>query len=291
MPSSKTAEPSRNKAKASWGFGEGAAIVQGRTVVEVLGGGRRYEVFAVWDERLHALAVAKALRPDLLDDAAAVRKLRREADLLQRLAHPVLVRGLDAILEGPVPHLLRECLDGADLRRSVREHGPLSPEEVAETGHRLASVLHYLSIEDVVHLDVKPSNVVLCETSRLIDLGTARSLVNAERLRVPLGTDSFMAPELCAAGSSPGGVGPAADVWGLGATLYYAATGEVAYPRTKGARLSRDPAVRYPQLASAPEPMPDYVPRALATPIMEMLAADPSERPLAAEAAGALAAL
>lgn len=291
MPTSKTAEPRRGQVKVGWGFGEGATIAEGRTVVELLGGGRRYEVYLVWDERLYALAVAKILRPDLLADESVLRKLRREAELLRRLAHPVLVRGLGATLDGPVPHLLLEHLDGPDVRRLVREQGPLSFEDVVETGEQIACVLHYLSAEEVVHLDVKPSNVVFGPPSRLIDLGAARSLESAARLSAPFGTDAFMAPELCAAGPGGGRVDSAADVWSLGATLYYAATGEVPFPRPAGAKASGDPAVRFPQLVAPPERLPDYVPASLAALIVRMLAADQAERPPAAEVADELAAL
>lgn len=287
----KTAESGPAKVKVSWGFADGATIAAGRTAVELLGGGRRYEVYLVWDERLYALAVAKILRPDLLADESAGRKLRREAELLERLAHPVLVRGLDATLDGAVPHLLLEHVAGADLRRLVKEEGPLSFEDVLEVGGQVAGVLHYLSAEEVVHLDVKPSNVVFGQPSRLIDLGAARSIEHASRLSAPFGTDAFMAPELCAAGTGGSGVGPAADVWSLGATLYYAATGEVPFPRPAGAKTSGDPAARFPQLVARPEPMPNYVPRSLEALIVRMLAAHPSERPGAAAVADELAAL
>lgn len=291
IPPAKTAERRRPTVKVGWGFVEGAEIAAGRTVLELLGGGRRYEVYLVWDERLHALAVAKVLRPDLLEDDSAVRKLQREAELLRRLAHPVLVRAFDALLDGPVPHLLLEHLDGPDLRRLVKEEGPLSSEDVVATGEQIAGALHYLSAEEVVHLDVKPSNVVFGQASRLIDLGAARAVESASQLRAPLGTDAFMAPELCAAGSRPGRVDAAADVWSLGATLYYAATGEVPFPRPAGARLSDDPAVRFPQLMKQPERMPNYVPASLEALLLRMLAAAPSERPAAAAAADELAAL
>lgn len=270
---------------------DGATIAAGRTVVELLGGGRRYEAYLVWDERLYAPAVAKVLRPNLLTDEPAVRKLRREAELLRRLAHPVLVRGLDAHLDGPAPHLLLEHVAGTDVRRLVKEAGPLSFEELLEVGGQVAGVLHYLAAEEVVHLDVKPSNVVYGQLSRLIDLGAARTIEHASRLSAPFGTDAFMAPELCAAGSGGSLVGPAADVWSLGATLYYAATGEVPFPRRAGAKISGDPAARFPQLVARPERLPSYVPRSLAALTVRMLAADPSERPRAAEVADELAAL
>jgi len=287
----KTVEGRRATVKAGWGFVEGAEIAPGRTVLEPLGGGRRYEVFLVWDERLHALAVAKILRPNLLEDDSAVRKLRREAELLQRLAQPVLVRAFDAVLDGPVPHLLLEHLDGPNLRSLVKQDGPLSLEDVLAIGEQVAGALHYLSAEDVVHLDVKPSNVVIGRSVQLIDLGAARSVESAVRLRAPLGTDAFMAPELCGAGSGAGRVDSAADVWGLGATLYYAATGDVPYPRPAGANLSDDPAVRFPQLVRRPERMPNYVLASLEAVILRMLAAEPSERPSAADVSDKLAAL
>ena len=277
--------------KVGWGFEEGAEIATGRTVLEPLGGGRRYDVYLVWDERLHALAVAKILRPDLLQDDSAVRKLHREAELLERLAHPALVRAFDAVLDGPYPHLLLEHLDGPNLRRLVKQDGPLAFGDVLAIGMQVAAGLHYLSVEGVVHLDVKPSNVVLGESSRLIDLGAARSLESASRLRAPFGTDAYMAPEVCGAASGACGIGAAADIWGLGATLYYASTGQVPFPRPAGAKHDDDPTVRFPQLVTRPERMPNYVPAALETLLLRMLAPDPSERPAAADVADELAAL
>lgn len=277
--------------KVGWGFEEGAEIAAGRTALEPLGGGRRYDVYLVWDERLHALAVAKILRPDLLQDESAVRKLKREAELFERLAHPALVRAFDAVLDGPYPHLLLEHLDGPNLRRIVKQDGPLAVGDVLAIGSQVAAALHYLSAEEVVHLDVKPSNVVLGELSRLIDLGAARSIESASRLRAPFGTDAFMAPELCRAASGEGRIGSPADIWGLGATLYYASTGQVPFPRPAGAKSDGDPTVRFPQLVKRPERMPDYVPAALETLLLRMLAPDPSERPAAAEVGDELAEL
>lgn len=289
MKRTEGAPPGREK--AGWGLDEGAEIAPGRTIVELLGGGPRYEVYLVWDERLDAHAVAKILRPDRVDDDSAVAKLRREAELLERLGHPILVRGFDAAVGGPFPHVLLEYLDGPNLREVVKEIGPLAPEEVATVGDQVAAALVYLSAEGLVHLDVKPSNVVLGEPTRLIDLGAARSLVHAAGLRMPHGTDHYMAPELCEAGSGSRPIGASADVWGLGATLYYAATGEVPFPRPVAARASHDPTVRFPQLVVRPSPMPDYVPRPLEAVILRMLASEPSERPSAGEIAESLRAL
>lgn len=280
--------PAAPGAKAAWELAEGASVAPGRTVVEPLGGGRRYEVYLVWDERLRALAVAKLLRPDHVRDERALKKLQREANLLSLLAHPALVRGLDAVLGGDRPHLLLEHVEGENVRRLVRRNGPLAPEHVAEVGAAVAGALGYLAGEGLLHLDVKPSNVVLGPPPRLIDLGAARLFAAAARLQVAHGTDSYMAPELCIPGRG-GAIGPAADIWSLGATLYYAAVGLVPFPRPAGARTSGDPEVRFPQLWSPPEPIPDYVPRPLADLIVRLLAREPAARPAAAELASLLA--
>lgn len=275
--------------KAGWGLERGAAIAPGRTVVDLLGGGRRVEVYLVEDERLGSLAVAKILRPDRLDDEPSRTRFRREASLLERLSHPALVRGLGAELEGAYPHLLVEYLDAPSVAEEVAGVGPLAAGLVAAVGCEVAAVLDYLAGEGVAHLDVKPANVVLAEPARLIDLGAARSLARAARLEAPHGSDRYMAPELCAPGAAP--IGAPADVWSLGATLYAAATGGVPFPRARSAGRSSDPTVRFPQLAADPLPLPDYVPPPLAEAILAMLVRDPARRPTAAEAAERLRAL
>lgn len=273
-------------AKPSWNLEPGAAIADGRTVLEPLGGGPRCEVFLVWDEAMRFPAVAKVLRPDRVDDERAVRALRREAELLERLAHPILVRGFGAALDGRYPHVLLEHVDGANLRTSIREGVTLAVEEALPVALDVLAALHYLAANGVVHLDVKPSNVVLSEPPRLIDLGTARSLEELAARRTPVGTASYMAPEQCDPRSELGLIGPPADVWGLGATLYHALTGN--RPFSDPAPRGSEPGARYPQLVEQPLPVPDYVPRPVGRVLMEMLAHHPGDRPTAREAAEAL---
>ena len=79
--------------KASWELSEGEEIAQGRSVLELLGGGNRYEAYLVWDEHLLSPMVAKVIRPDQVENEAALRGLRREAEALDSLAHPVILRG------------------------------------------------------------------------------------------------------------------------------------------------------------------------------------------------------
>jgi eukaryotic-like serine/threonine-protein kinase len=272
------APPWERRERPTWGLVEGDAIAPGRTVLRRLGGGQRYEVFLVWDDRRLALLVAKVLRPDQADDARARRDLTREADALARLGHPVLVRGFDAALDGRFPHVLIEHLEGPTLAELIDADGPVSLEQALMLGLHVASALHYLAGEGIVHLDVKPSNVVMGAPPRLIDLSVARTVEEAGRLRRPVGTGAYMAPEQC--DPRDGAVGPAADIFGLGATVYHAIAGRRPFRRAGDER--------FPQLVRDPDPLPRRVPPALAGLLGAALAHNPADRPVAAEFAAAL---
>jgi eukaryotic-like serine/threonine-protein kinase len=222
--------------------------------------------------------VAKVLRPDHAGQPAAVEELAREAELLTHLSHPVIVRAFDAVVGGRFPHLLIEHLEGPTLQSLLERHGRLALEQLLPLGLHIASALHYLSREGMVHLDVKPDNVVMGAPPRLIDFSVARSIESASRTRTPVGTDSYMAPEQCDPERAV--IGPAADVFGLGATLYYACTGERPFPR--------DPEERFPQLTRRPARLPRRTPRPIAELLTAMLAPDPAGRPTAAEVAQGL---
>ncbi len=284
------ARAQRRAKYARWDFEAGAPIAPGRTVLERLGGGSAYQVFVVWDERLLALVVAKVLRPDRVEDERSLRDLRREARLLERLAHPSLVRGFGAVLEGPHPHVLLELVEGPTLGRLIKREGSLALAQLLPIALQIAGVVHYLSLENVVHLDIKPSNIVMSTTPRLIDLSIARSLDRAARLKSAIGTDPYMAPEQCDPKTWLGRIGTAADVWGLGATLYHATSGKLPFPRPS-AWDEDDLHARYPQILDQPEPLPKRLPSSLTELIGQMLSKDPQDRPAPADIAGSLESL
>jgi serine/threonine protein kinase len=267
--------------RASWEFEEGAPIADRRFALKALGGGTRFEVYLVWDEDLFALGVAKVLRPDQAEDERALRELGEEAEVLGRIAHPVIVRGFDAVLGGPHPHILIEHLEGPSLRRLMRRGGPLAVQQILPLALHVAGALAYMARRDLVHLDVKPDNIIMGVPPRLIDLSIARTLERASRSVGPLGTDSYMAPEQCGADPEYGVMGSAADVWGLGATLYHCVSGERPFRRPPEARESEDPEVRFPQLVTEPPPLPGHLEPGLRELIGSMLQHAPSARPTA----------
>jgi eukaryotic-like serine/threonine-protein kinase len=265
---------------ASWEFEEGAEIHPGRAVLKTIGGGNRYEVCLVWDDALFALGVAKVLRPDQVAAEKALRDLAREVEALADLAHPTLVRSFGAVLDGPHPHVLIEHLDGPSLRRLIKRDGAIPLEQLLPLAAHVAGALQYMAQSGYVHLDVKPDNIVMGLPPRLIDLSIARTVERAERTKGPLGTDPYMAPEQCVEDDGFGPIGPAADSWGLGATLFHAVSGEKPFPRGSGDSGPE----RFPQLELAPGPLPPHVPVALNDLIFELLERDPAARPSCGEA-------
>jgi len=269
--------------RASWDLAEGDEIAPGRSVLRVLGGGSAYEVFLVWDAHLAALAVAKVLRPDHVEDEGSRRDLSREAELLTGLAHPVLIRGFDAVLDGEYPHVLIEHMEGPSLHDLLRRSGgTLDLQQLLPLAVHVASALAHLANEGIVHLDVKPDNIIMGVPPCLIDLSVARSVERATRLRSAVGTDAYMAPEQCDP-KVRGPVGTPADVFGLGATLFSAIAGRRPFPREKADRDSEVAHVRWPQLRHEADPLPERTPRAMRDLVTEMLDADPAIRPSAIE--------
>ncbi|HEX2234462.1 MAG TPA: serine/threonine-protein kinase [Thermoleophilaceae bacterium] len=273
--------------KETWELAEGDEIAPGRSVLKLLGGGHRYEVYLVWDDKLFAVMVAKVLRPDLAGDESALRGLRREFEALDQLSHPVLMRGFGADLEGRYPHVLVEHLEGPTLRRLIRRGGPLPLEQVLPLGLNIASVVHYLASEGWVHLDIKPDNLVMGLPPRLIDLSLARTVERARKITGYIGTNAYMPPEQCAPGEA-GEIGPPSDVWGLGATLYHAIAGKRPFPRPESIDDDAPLEVRFPQLVEEPRPWPVRVPPELSEAVLATLAKDPARRPTAAELAESL---
>lgn len=256
----------------------------GRRVEAVLGGGERTEAFLVRDPHGQR-TVIKVLRPDRAGDAGARRRLGREARLLRGLDHPAVTRLLRVELDAPRPFLEIAHVCGPRLSTDVRRHGPLVARDVARLGRSLAETLAHVHERGVVHLDVKPGNVVLGAVPHLIDFSVAHDLQRAARIDGFVGTDAWASPEQ-ADPSRWSRIGPASDVWGLGATLSFAMTGRRPFP--DGARAGSG-AARFPQLVVRPLALPADTPAELAGLIGRMLSHEPANRPSAASIAARLA--
>jgi len=269
----------------SWGFSEGDRVTNELTAIKLLGGGSAYEAYLAFDDITYGPVVVKVVRPEQVEDAKTLRGLRREVDTLAHVNHPVVVRGLRAEVEGDRPHVVLEQLDGPRLSSLVRRYGPLQEQQYLPLAIEVASALHYLHRSGYVHLDIKPSNIIMGAPARLIDLSVARTIERAARLDYPIGTDQYMSPEQCDPPTT-GVPGPASDVWGLGVTLFEAIAGYKAFD--EGSPGADDVASQFPQVSDLPYELPDQVPSDVAKVVYACLDPDPGQRPLPHEVAEAL---
>ena len=241
---------------SAWPLGPRDVIAPGRSVVRWLAGGGGHEVFLVTAGEPHGVAVAKLPRPHLVEDPHCLLRLRGEGRALERLAHPALPRHLDTVPNGHYPHLLLEHVPGPTLRDAIAARSPLTPRLIASLGSALARALAHIAAAGWVHLDVKPSNIVLNIRPRLIDLELARPATEAARMTKPTGTWTYMPAEQRHAGrAGAGAVGPPADVFALAASLHEALAGSpLDRPSVARAATLRGPVGAVLGAALAPVP-------------------------------------
>lgn len=248
-------------------------------VLGVLGEGGMGKVY-VGQDRDGRTAAVKVLHRHLADDPQLGQRFVREARMAQAVSSPGVARVLAAQTEGGRPWIATEFLSGPSLEEAVCAYGPLDENGVRALATALALALRDIHAVGLVHRDLKPANVVLTSAGpRVIDFGIARpehGLTLTTTGQVPV-TPGYGAPEQ-ALGQR---VGPAADIFSLGALLVYAASGQRAY---EGSHVA---AVQYEVVHGIPRM--DRVPPTLQQLIGPCLAKDPAYRPAPAAVAQAFA--
>ena len=175
------------------------------------------------------VAVKEVLLPPGLspqERAVACERMLREARAIAKLPHPNVVTLFDVLDEDGRPWVVMELVPARSLAHVVREDGPLPAPEVAAIGLAVLSALEAAHAAGITHRDVKPGNILIAEDGRvkLTDFGIARSVEDAALTSAGLllGSPSYIAPEVIRGQPA----GPAADLFGLGATMYAAVEGQ-----------------------------------------------------------------
>ena len=260
----------------------GSEISSGFRVVAHMRRGEDLDVYDVWSEQRACRCIAKMLRPDRVEKSRARTRLLREGRLLLQLTHPHIVRAYDVIAE-PFPVLIEETLPGETLAHLIdRQRTWLHVQDVALLGVHLCSAIGYLHSRGWLHLDLKPSNIVSSHgLAKVLDLSLARE---PGRTRGGSGTPGYMAPEQISGGT----LGPYTDVWGIGATLYEAATGAEACEGAGDDELGPESA---PRGICVPKPVRRLrrLPLPMARAIDAALSPAPEDRPTIVELSAQLA--
>ena len=236
----------------------------------------------VWDAQDTVLKRAVAIKEVALPPAVGVdereeirKRVLREARAAAALNHPNAVTVYDVIEEGGKAFIVMERIVGRTLESVVRTDGPLDDERAKTIADDVLSALEAAHGSEIVHRDVKPANVMITDDGRtkLADFGIA-SVKDDPKITASglvLGSPSFMAPEQATHGNS----GPEADLWGLGATLYFAIEGVPPFERNGP----------IPTLTAVvgDDHRPMQRPTELGGAITALLAKDPAARPSPAE--------
>jgi serine/threonine-protein kinase len=237
-------------------------------------------VAAVWagiDTRLDRPVAVKILDGAARADPEMIQRLDLEARAVARLAHPNIVAVYDVGMEGGVPYLVMELVDGHDLQRQLRS-GPLGVDQAVRIGGQICDALEAAHEAGVVHRDIKPDNILLARSGsvKVCDFGIAR-LQQAAQVHVTgpaatVGTSEYMAPEQ-ATGAT---VDARTDLYALGCVLYAMLTGA---PPFTGSNPMR---VLWRQVHDPPEPLATHrpgVPTDLEALVARLLAKSPADRP------------
>lgn len=215
-------------------------LLEGRTrftlgpyrIMDYLGQGGMGQVFKAEHTVLGRVVAIKVL-PRSKSTPEAVANFHREIRAQAQMDHPNLVRAFDAGEDGHVHYLVVEYVPGRDLRRLVRQEGPLDMYRAARIISQVAQGLQYAHSMGMVHRDVKPGNVLVTPDgiAKLSDLGLAGPL-GGEAEQDPrfgkiVGTADYISPDQV---ERPWEPTPAWDIYSLGCTLYYTVTGKVPFP-------------------------------------------------------------
>ncbi|MFG2356169.1 PQQ-binding-like beta-propeller repeat protein [Streptomyces sp. NPDC048521] len=202
------------------------AEVGGYRIEDRLGSGGMGVVYLARSASGRRLAV-KVVHGQYADDDEFRIRFRREVAAARQVSGAFTAPVVDADADAPRPWMATLYIPAEDLGTHVRRHGPLPPDRLRGLAAGLAEALRDIHRAGVVHRDLKPANVMLADDGpRVIDFGVSRAAESAamdaltQTGRV-MGTPPFMSPEQFAA---PHEVGPATDIFSLGAVLVYAAT-------------------------------------------------------------------
>jgi tRNA A-37 threonylcarbamoyl transferase component Bud32 len=221
--------------------GKSKGLVLGNYVIlDKLGAGGMGMVFKARHRRMDRVVALKVLPPAVSQSEYAVRRFRREAEAAAKLHHPNIVAAHDADQAGGIHFLVMEYVEGSDLSRLVKTRGPLPVGQAISCILQAARGLAHAHEAGIVHRDIKPGNLLLDTKGhvKVLDMGLARidAADNAPaddsatdeltKSGSILGTTDYMSPEQAL---NTKRADQRADIYSLGATLYYLLVGRPMY--------------------------------------------------------------
>lgn len=259
------------------GMREGAPLGSAFTLIRAVGSGTVGTVWAVSRKGSWALYAAKFLKPEYHKDSEFLERFVRERTVLSQLHHQYIVPIEDMVVEGDNLAIVMEYQHGGSVREFLQKQKNLLPGEAFGIVERVLLALEYAHRAGVLHLDIKPDNVllsghygdVLVEQVRVADFGIA-TLMGQTESQGFYGTPAYMSPERKAYGSSDS----SADIYSAGVMLHELLVGAVPL-------VDADSAVQ----------ISDHLPEDVCTVLENLMSLSPKNRPQAAQAVAQVRAL
>jgi serine/threonine-protein kinase len=243
-----------------------------------LGRGGMGVVYQAWQTSLSRMVALKMILAGAHAGPEELARFRAEAEAVARLQHANIVQIYEVGEHDGRSYFALEYVEGGSLERQLAG-APRPAGEAAALAETLARAVHYAHQRGIVHRDLKPANVLITEdrTPKITDFGLAKILVGARgdptQTGAVLGTPGYMAPEQ--ASGRPRDVGPAADVYALGAILYELLTARPPF-------LGQTPLDTLEQVRThdpvPPRQLQPKVPRDLETICLKCLRKEPAQR-------------
>jgi serine/threonine protein kinase len=251
-------------------------------ILGVLGSGSMGIVFEAEDLRLHRRVALKVMKKAQAKQSAHRSRFLQEARSTAAIEHDHIVTIYQVGEDNGVPFLAMRLLVGESLEDRLNREAPLPPEEVIRIGREIAEGLAAAHERGLIHRDIKPANIWLEEGTdrvKIVDFGLARVVDDeaadeAER-NLLIGTPLYMSPEQ-ARGRE---LDPRSDLFGVGAVLYRAATGELPF---KGRTIKAVIQAVLRETPESPRAVNPQVPPYLSRLIMDLLEKTPGDRPRSA---------
>jgi WD40 repeat protein/Flp pilus assembly protein TadD len=266
----------RQGGAAAEGSSLGIRTVAGYEILGELGRGGMGVVYRARQIKLGRVVALKMILAGGHAGAAELERFRTEAEAIARLQHPNIVQIHEVGEQAGLPYFSLEFCGAGTLAHKLAGT-PLKPAEAVALIESLAKAMHVAHAKGVLHRDLKPANVLFAEdgTPKITDFGLAKKLDEAGKTATGavMGTPSYMAPEQ--AGGKGKEIGPACDIYALGAILYECLTGRPPFKAATSLDTILQVVTEDPV---PPRQLNTKIPRDLETLCLKCLQKDPRKR-------------